>query len=614
MTIRLTAIVLIFSGFVLAQTREVTFLWPNEVPGETEPKHEPVKNDKTSDGVIRLTNVTNPSLTVYKPEIANDSRAAIIVCPGGGYSILAIDKEGYEIAEWLNSLGYTVFVLQYRVPQKRKGALQDLQRAIRIVRSKASFYNLNVQKIGIMGFSAGGHLSALASTSYQVDTYPKTEGIDEFSSRPDFSLLIYPAYLDKGQNKSISPELEIDQNTPPSFIFGTMDDPHRNSSLVIASALRAEKVSTELNMLPKGGHGYGLRKGNIAAATWPALAENWLEKTVRTKNKLNDIQVIGSHNSYKIAIEPALWGVIETFDSEKAKSLQYGHISIIKQLDLGLRNLELDVFYDPEGGHFSEPRGLSMVKMVFKDPLPFDEEKKLEQPGLKLFHVQDLDFRSYHLLFRESLGVIKEWSNRNPNHTPITILINAKDQKVTGTRDPLPFTKQALNTIDEEIRAVLSEDKLITPDLVRGSFKILEEAVLTQGWPKLDDVKGRFLFVLDEKEEKNKRYLEGHTSLKNRVLFVNSKEGNPEAAFRIINNPITDFDYIKKLVAKGYMVRTRADAGTKEARANNYTRFEKAKGSGAQVISTDYYMPSTFFESDFKVIFDDETFERIKID
>lgn len=338
----------------------------------------------------------------------------------------------------------------------------------------------------------------------------------------------------------------------------------------------------------------------------------WSCDSKESKISLNDIQVIGSHNSYKIAIEPTLWNIINTIDSKSAKGLQYGHISIEKQLDLGLRNLELDVFYDPKGGHFSEPKGLSMVKMAFKEPLPFDEEKKLEKPGLKLFHVQDIDFRSYHLLFKDCLEVLKAWSNKNPNHTPITILINAKDQKVPKTRDPLPFTKLALNTIDEEIRSVLSEDKLITPDLVRSDFETLEKAVLTQGWPKLEDIKGRFLFVLDEKEEKNNKYIEEHASLKKRVLFVNVKEGTPEAAFRIINNPITDFDYIKELVAKGYMVRTRADAGTKEARTNSYTRFEQAKASGAQVISTDYYIPSTLFESDFKVIFDDETFERIK--
>lgn len=331
-----------------------------------------------------------------------------------------------------------------------------------------------------------------------------------------------------------------------------------------------------------------------------------------SKIHLNDIQVIGSHNSYKIAIEKPLFDYLYKVNPKKMSSLQYGHISLVEQLDLGLRNLELDVFYDPNGGYYKKPKGLKIVKWKLRKPQPYDKENKLEVSGLKMFHVQDIDFRSHHLLFKDGLKVIKEWSDAHPNHTPIIILINAKDQKVKKTREPLTFTKEALNTIDKEIISILRYEKLITPDMVRSDFNSLEEAVLSKGWPDLESVKGRFLFVLDEKEEKNNKYLEGHESLKNRVLFVNSTEGNPEAAFRIINDPVKNFEYIKELVAKGYMVRTRADAGTKEARTNSYSRFEKAKASGAQVISTDYYVPSQLFESDFKVIFDDDTYEIIK--
>ena len=327
---------------------------------------------------------------------------------------------------------------------------------------------------------------------------------------------------------------------------------------------------------------------------------------------LNDIQVIGSHNSYKIPIEKPLYDYLEKIDTKRMKGLQYGHISLSKQLDLGLRNLELDVFYDPQGGYFSNPKGLDIVKLTGQEPLPYDSEEKLKLPGLKMFHIQDIDFRSHHLLFTEGLEALKKWSDLHPDHYPITILINTKDQKVDQTRTPLPFDKNALNSLDEEIKSVFSHTKLIMPDDVRGNFKTLEEAILKIGWPELNTLKGKFLFVLDEKEERINNYLEGHPSLKGRVLFVNSKEGNPEAAFRIINDPIKNLKYIKELVSKGYMVRTRADAGTKEARNTNYLRFEKAKASGAQVISTDYYIPSTLFKSDFKVIFDDGSYERIK--
>ena len=327
---------------------------------------------------------------------------------------------------------------------------------------------------------------------------------------------------------------------------------------------------------------------------------------------LSDIQIIGSHNSYKIAIEGPLFDYLHTIEPKKMQSLQYTHISLEQQLNLGLRNLELDVFYDPKGGHFSKPKGLEIVKSLGQEPLAYDVEEKLKQPGLKMFHVQDIDFRSHYLLFKDGLLALRNWSDNNPNHTPVIILINTKDQKVPQTREPLLFDKNALDALDDEIKSVLPASQLITPDDVRGDFDSLEKAVLNKGWPSLNSVKGKFLFVLDEKEERINNYLLGHESLKGRVLFVNSKEGNPEAAFRIVNNPIKELAYIKELVSKGYMVRTRADASTKEARTNDYEKFEKAKASGAQVISTDYYMPSTLFDSDYKVIFEDGTYEKVK--
>ncbi|MCM4156908.1 hypothetical protein DHD80_12940 [Gramella sp. AN32] len=597
---------------MVAQTGATIYLWPKEVPGEVNEKHPAKQSANVSDNVTRLTEVTNPMLRVFSPEKPNNSKAGIIISPGGGYKILAIDKEGYEIAAWLNSLGYTAFVLQYRVPGKQKAAAQDIQRAIKIVRSKALDYNLNPQKIGLIGFSAGGHLSALASTNYKNSLYKKQDTIDDFSSRSDFTMLIYPAYLDKGENKTIDPDFKLEKNTTPFFIFGTSDDPYGNSSLVMAQALRDNKIPLELHMYNKGGHGYGLRNSNPAARIWPGLAEKWLENITKPTKKLNDIQVIGSHNSYKIPIEKPLYDYLYQADPDKIQTLEYGHISLEAQLNLGLRNLELDVFHDPQGGRFANPKGLEIVKSLGKEPLDFDVAEKLKKPGLKMFHVQDIDFRSHHLLFKEGLQVLKDWSDNNPNHTPVFILINAKDQNIPQTTSPLAFTANALDSIDVEIKSVFPTNKLITPDYVRGDFESLEDAVLKVGWPDLDTVKGKFLFVLDEKEAKVNSYLKDHGALRDRVMFVNSKEGNPEAGFRIINNPVTDFEYIQELVAKGYMVRTRADAGTKEARTNNYERFEKAKASGAQVISTDYYIPSALFESDFKVIFDDGTYEHIK--
>ncbi len=276
------SIAIFFTLQNFAQTMETINLWTGQVPNEINGKHHAVQTSDTSNNVIRLTDVTNPILEVYKPDNEKNNGASIIVCPGGGYQILAIDLEGYEIAKWLNTLGFTVFVLQYRVPDNRLGALNDVQRAIRIVRSKAKDYNCNPEKIGVLGFSAGGSLSARASTNFDKKTYKKTDTIDENSCRPNFTVLIYPAYLSTGENNSISPELSITNQTPPMFIFATTDDAYSNKgSLALSNALMEAKRPVELHVLPSGGHGYGLRKGNVAAETWPVLVEKWLMNIIK---------------------------------------------------------------------------------------------------------------------------------------------------------------------------------------------------------------------------------------------------------------------------------------------------------------------------------------------
>jgi acetyl esterase/lipase len=276
-------LILLFTVANYAQTRNTIHLWAGKVPGENEEKHEPIQTSNTRGNVIRLTDITNPALIVFEPEVSVNNGAGVIVCPGGAYERLSIDKEGYEVAEWLNKLGFTAFVLQYRVPDKQEEALFDIQRAIRVIRSKAPAWALNTSKLGVLGFSAGGSLSARASTRYAVDTYAKMDRIDSISCRPDFAVLIYSSYLDDGENRSLTPELLVDNNTPPMFIFGTSDDRFGNGSLVMAAALRDNEVPVEVHLLQEGGHGYGMRPGNIAAETWPLLAEDWLNKVVLNK-------------------------------------------------------------------------------------------------------------------------------------------------------------------------------------------------------------------------------------------------------------------------------------------------------------------------------------------
>lgn len=269
------------SFFSFSQTP--IYLWPDKVPGETDSKHDPVQTPNKDGNVIRLTDVTNPAFLTFKPAKENSNGAGVIICPGGAYNILSFDKEGTEIAAWLTNQGFTAFVLQYRVPKKQEGALMDIQRAMRLIRYNTTSYGLQPNKLGVMGFSAGGSLSARAATLFEKKSYSPIDKADSLSCRPDFALLIYPAYLDLGTNRALTPELTVNQNTPPIFIFATADDSYSNSALVMTTALRDAKVPVELHFLAKGGHGYGLRTGNIAGETWPKLAEIWLKGIVEGK-------------------------------------------------------------------------------------------------------------------------------------------------------------------------------------------------------------------------------------------------------------------------------------------------------------------------------------------
>ena len=265
------------------QDPELIYLWPGKVPGEPKAKCDPVLSTTEKDNITRIAEITDPVMEVFLPERSSANGAAVVICPGGGYHILAYDLEGTEVAAWLTRNGYAAFVLKYRVPDKKEGALQDAQRAIRIVRNNAEKYGLKTDRTGIMGFSAGGSLSARTMTRYNVKTYQPVDRADSLSCRPDFAMLIYPAYLDQGPGLSLTPELTMTKEIPPVFIFQTADDQYGNSALVMAQALRNTGVPVELHLLPEGGHGYGLRKGNNAGETWPALAENWLHKILKSE-------------------------------------------------------------------------------------------------------------------------------------------------------------------------------------------------------------------------------------------------------------------------------------------------------------------------------------------
>jgi hypothetical protein len=318
--------------------------------------------------------------------------------------------------------------------------------------------------------------------------------------------------------------------------------------------------------------------------------------------RINQIQVLGSHNSYKKAIDPELFRLLRRTDPNAYPSLEYSHVTFEEQLNLGMRKLEIDVVYDPKGGLYAKPLGLQMVKANNNTP-PYDPDGEMLKPGLKVIHVPDIDFRSQAYTFRAALRQIRAWSDAHPRHVPIAITMNAKDTgaDIPNGVKPLQFDSAAFDAWDAEIREILPPAKLLTPDDVRGDFPTLEAAALAHAWPALGDSRGRFLFVLDETGVKLETYVKGHPSLRGRVMFVNALEGRAEAAFRIVNDPVDSFHYIQKLVKAGYLVRTRADADTVEARKGDYTRMQAAFDSGAHFVSTDYYRPDPNFNTGYQV-------------
>jgi acetyl esterase/lipase len=263
-------------------------LWPDGVPGgiaklppevdTTTPKETLIAGRP----VVRLGNVSVPTLTVYEPKGGN-SGAAVVVFPGGGYRILAIDLEGTEVCDWLNSIGVACVLVKYRVPDsgpypKSQAALQDAQRAVGMVRQHAAEWNIDPERVGVLGFSAGGHLSAALSTHFDKRLYDVVDDADKLSCRPDFAVIVYPGYLAiADQGMAPNPEIHPTANTPPTFLVQAEDDPvHVENALVYFSLLKAAKVPAELHIYAAGGHGYGLRRTDLPVTTWPQAAAVWL--------------------------------------------------------------------------------------------------------------------------------------------------------------------------------------------------------------------------------------------------------------------------------------------------------------------------------------------------
>lgn len=289
--------------------------------------------------------------------------------------------------------------------------------------------------------------------------------------------------------------------------------------------------------------------------------------------RLNEIQVLGSHNSYKRAMDPQRLAALHEIDKSLAQALDYAHVPLTDQLALGVRKFEIDVFYDPDGSLFSRaeaPAGTSSFPVL---------------------HVQNLDDRSHCLHLLECLAELVAWSDAHPQHIPVFLSFNAKDDVIDRPHflRPQPFGEDAWMALDAELRAALGERLLTPADVFRGG-------PLT--WPTLAEARGRFLALLDEGGDKRRQYA---SRWRERAMFANLPESADGAAMLVVNDPVAEFERIQRLVRAGYLVRTRADADTREARSGAVGRRDAAWASGAQMVSTDYYLPAVDFGTGYQV-------------
>lgn len=323
--------------------------------------------------------------------------------------------------------------------------------------------------------------------------------------------------------------------------------------------------------------------------------------------RINEIQMVGSHNSYHLPAEQGVATALQGLVPALWDTISYEHQPIPDQLEeYGIRQFELDVYADPEGGMFANP---GAYQLLGQEP---PEEPALEEPGFKVAHIADIDRNTTCVTFVECLGQIETWSSSNPDHLPMMVMVETKgDDLRSGDSDfgvdidelgvefsrPLEMTPELFDDLEAEVLSVFDEEQIITPDDVRGDADTLEEAVLEDGWPTIADSRGKVMFSLVDTGESRDIYTADAPSLEERLFFTSSEPGRPDAAFLRIDNSLDSQPELDEAAAAGYLIRTRTDEPGIHARSNDTTLRDSALASGGHYLSTDYYVadPDTGF-------------------
>ena len=411
-------------------------------------------------------------------------------------------------------------------------------------------------------------------------------------------LFLFFSSLNLGAEEALEPKGKDKNNELISGVFrqnGTQLSFEIISSQLPADELwmhRVESISPRLSVrVSDSGNRLLLNpKANLPAVVNVKVRSYIVQKSDLELN-LNQIQTIGTHNSYHIAPHPSVMKLIRSVMPGQADSISYTHRPLSEQLGLlGMRKFELDLFHDTKGGTYSSPAGAVMTNgSNWKKKYPEFDDEAMSKPGMKIIHFPNFDFRSNTPTLKAALKEINRWSRRNAYHIPIMILIETKKvSRSVKNAKKNTFQVRDFLALEKEILSILDIRQIITPDNVKGKFDSLNKAVSKKGWPSLYQARGRFIFALDNQGEERINYLTLHPELKGALIFVSSPPGNLESAFLKINDPVVNYLAIKNRVKQGYLVRTRADSDLAEARNNDYSKMQKAFSSGAQFISTDF--------------------------